>query len=127
MKYYIDKSIQRCFDRGNISYRTRSCLLVLIEAGTEVCHLAWQLYGNFIYYEWRGKKDDNDEEWEDCMDKNNNSLLLCMLMFLIVGYLYFILFAYIFVVVSFMLISRRRNRRDRINNSALILNSLSRI
>jgi hypothetical protein len=127
MKYYIDKSIHACFDRGGISYRTRSCLLVICEFGVEICHLAWQLYGNFIYWEWRGKTEENDDAWESCMDENNRSLLLVMFLFLLVGYLYFILFTYVFVVVTIMLLHRGRGRRERINNSALILNSLSRI
>ena len=61
------------------------------------------------------------------MDENNRSLLLCMFLFLLVGYLYFILFTYVFVVVTIMLINRGRGRRERINNSDMILNSLSRI
>ena len=100
MKYYMDRGINNWFDRGFINFRVRSFLHLMTTTGVEVCHLGWQLYGNFIYFEWRGKTPENDEDFQKCMDDKNNSVMLCMFLFLIVGYLYFLVFIYVFVVVS---------------------------
>ena len=48
--------------------------------------IIWQFYGNFIYYEWRGKTKESDNEFQKCMEQNNSGLLFCMFMILMLGY-----------------------------------------
>ena len=93
-----------------------------------MAHFGWQIYGNFIYFEWRGKNDESDEEFLKCMDeKNNQEIVNVMLLFLIIGYFFFMIYIFVFLMVVFMVVQRRRSRDVRINNSNLVLNQISRV
>ena len=68
-----------------------------------MAHFGWQIYGNFIYFEWRGKTDDSDEEFLKCMDeKNNQEIVNVMLLFLVIGYFFFLIYIFVFMMVVFM-------------------------
>jgi cbb3-type cytochrome oxidase subunit 3 len=124
LKYYIDQFFVKLHNRDRISYRTRSHLILAVTFIFEVGHLCWQIYGNFIYYEWRGKSNESNEEFETCMDLKNNGLEMCMLIFLMVGYCYFFIYIYVICVVIFMMTQRNRSRANRMTNANLALNSI---
>ena len=61
------------------------------------------------------------------MDEKNDGFEASMFMLLIVGYLFFIIYFFVIVMVILLLCRRFRSRQQRINSSAAILNSISKI
>lgn len=75
-----------------ITLRTRNRLRQDIAICYEFIHLGWQIYGNFIFYEWRGKTPESNEGFETCMNKKNPGLETSMFIFLFVGYFFFLIY-----------------------------------
>ena len=48
---------------GGIIFLIFLILLVLFKLIFAFGHIIWQVYGNFIWFEWRGKTAENDKEY----------------------------------------------------------------
>lgn len=87
--------------------RTRNRMRQNIAIVYELLHVGWQVYGNFIFFEWRGKDNakglSSDDAFLKCMDKKNPGLLTTMLVFLMVGYFFLLIYAIaICFIVNFL-------------------------
>jgi len=69
MKESCFELFNRWHQRDTITFQTRNRLRQIIAIGFELMHICWQIYGNFIFFEWRGKNDKSDEEFSKCMEK----------------------------------------------------------
>ena len=66
-KYYFRKGVHYFMINGPLSGYTELVTRItynIWRRGTDVFIIIWQLYGNFIYYEWRGKTEDSQEEFD---------------------------------------------------------------
>lgn len=106
----LNKRINDLYMANHITYRTRQRLRTLTAFSLEGIHLGWQIYGNFIYYEWRGATDEDNSDFEACMDLKNNGWEFSMLLLLIIGYCFMLVYALIFVLLCVVLYNRLRSR-----------------
>lgn len=76
------------------------------------------MYGNFIYYEWRGKATgkgaNTDDAFLKCMEKRNPGLLTSMLVFLMVGYFFLLIYAIAICFIMNFLFQRGVFDRDNL-------------
>ena len=108
-KAYLIKKINGWYAQDRITYRRRKMLKYIITFGLEGINIAWQIYGNFIYFEWRGATDTDNKAFEKCMDEKNNGFEFAMFMLLVLGYLTLVLYAGILIFVCIMLLRNRRS------------------
>jgi len=108
-----------CFDLFNqlhmndsISLRTRNRLRQSIAIGFELMHIVWQIYGNFIFWEWRGKTETSDEMFEKCMDYKNPGLEVSMFILLLVGYFFLLIYILAIIFICHFLITNGVFDRD---------------
>lgn len=52
--------VNRWHAQDRITYRRRKQIKYLLTFGFEIINFIWFIYGNLLYYEWRGKTEDND-------------------------------------------------------------------
>lgn len=109
-RYYINKRIDMLYIRGYISYRCTSIIRFTLVLMHEVIHAIWQIYGNFIYYEWRGKTPTDDSAFQKCMDDKNNGYEIAMFLCLMIGYLFFLIYLLVILLVCCVLATRLRSR-----------------
>lgn len=110
-----------------ITMRTRDSLRQKIAILQEVLHLGWQLYGNFIFYEWRGKDEKTDVQFQTCMDQKNPGLQTSMLIFLMVGYLFLAIYVLGFCIILVWVFQMRGDIQSEEENLQKILRNLSRV
>lgn len=108
-----------CFDIFNqlhmqdvITLRTRNRLRQWLAIGFELMHIFWQIYGNFIYWEWRGKTDTSNELFEKCMDFKNPHLEIEMFILLLVGYFFLLIYILAICFICHFLITNGVFDRD---------------
>ena len=101
-----------CFDMFNrwhmndtITLRTRNRLRQSIAIGFELMHIIWQIYGNFIYWEWRGKNDFTDDMFEKCMSYKNPGLQISMFVLLLIGYFFLLIYILAIILICHFLIT----------------------
>ena len=126
-KYYFMKWVNSLYARDRITYRTRRRVKTYLAYMFELLILSWQVYGNFIYYEWRGATDDNDTLFQKCMDEKNNGFEFSMFMLLILGYSTLLLYILVLSFVIYMYCRRHRVRANRESTTSRILRSISRV
>lgn len=112
-KYYFMKYVNRLYARDYISYRRRKQIKICLAFGFEILNFVWQVYGNFIYYEWRGIDEENDQDFSRCMEERNNGFVFSMFMLLMLGYCTIILYLLILLFYVVMMLRSYRRRNDR--------------
>ena len=96
----------------------------ILRRGTDVTMIFWQIYGNIIYWEWRGATPESDSKFSSCMDTNNHGLLFCMIMILLVGYFFLIAAVAIASLFIYTYYLRYRNRKSAMSASKKIIKAL---
>lgn len=75
-------------------------------------HIFWQIYGNFIFYEWRGKTDKSDELYAKCMEYKNQGFEIFMFTLLCVGYFFLLIYILAICLICHFLITNGMFDRD---------------
>lgn len=91
---------------------------------TDVAMIFWQVYGNFIYWEWRGENGESDDKFQECMSIHNSGLLFCMFMILLIGYCFIFAALIVAFLFAFTYYKRYQNRQRALNESKRIMKSI---
>jgi hypothetical protein len=91
-KFYAIEKLQTMQDHHQITYYQRKLGKSALTISIQTTDFAWQIYGNFIYYEWRGLTADNNEAFKTCMTQNNNGITFCMFLLIMVGYSFMLVY-----------------------------------
>lgn len=116
-----NKRLDKMFNEGNISYRQRKYTKITLWLSCEFVNLAWQVYGNFIYWTNEAPKV------EICLKTDDYVFVLTMYLMLILGYIYaifYVIFICLFVYFKWRRLSSRRSRRSE---TSRIMQSISRV
>mmetsp|Transcript_6050 Transcript_6050/g.9758 ORF Transcript_6050/g.9758 Transcript_6050/m.9758 type:complete len:176 (-) Transcript_6050:233-760(-) len=121
IKNWINRQFQ-----GSLSHQATQRTRVLVSVAFELFHLGWQIYGNFIYYEWRGKTVDDDSAFRVCMQEKNNGWEWSVLILLWIGYLCMFIYFLFCALIGFIIYTRFRQRDVRQQEKSRILQHLPR-
>jgi hypothetical protein len=113
-------------DHHRITYHQRNFGKKALTVGIQVIDLAWQVYGNFIYYEWRGINDENDKDFRNCMVQKNNGITFCMFLLIMVGYSFMLVYGCMGMAMLCFFTRRFNEQKSKVNESKIILKTLKR-
>jgi hypothetical protein len=91
---------------NEITYQTRSRILVATTVFCESIHFLWQVYGNVIYFQ-----QSKDPKVMECKDKKNPGLNMMMLMLIIFGYFFFVIYLMVILLVGGLYFRRFSTQR----------------
>lgn len=121
MREKVTERIDKAYREGSLTERQKKYLKVGIFASCECVSLAWQVYGNVLYY------SSEPQPIRKCKEINNGSFLMTMFLLLLLGYCYFILYALFIGLFIFMKLRRYSHARTRRSETSRIMRSISRV
>ena len=98
----VQNIVQRLYFLNKISLNTQNYFNNGWLIGTNVLMFLWQLYGNLIYFEKRGKIETNDKDFRKCMYTYNPGHIDSIQVGLYVGYFFDV---YYLIIVTYFLVS----------------------
>lgn len=108
LKEKLKDKVDAMHRSNEISYRTRSRIILATTIGCEFIHFVWQVYGNIIFY-----NQSSDPKVMECKAKKNPGLKWIMLMLILFGYLFFVIYCMVFVLIGGLYFRRFAAQRNR--------------
>lgn len=121
LKEKVKERVDQMHRSNEITYRTRSKIMLCSTILCEGLHFVWQVYGNVIFY-----NQSEDPQVVQCHNKKNPGLKWIMLMLILFGYFFFVIYLMVMVLVGGLYFRRFALRRNQQSRSNQILRTIPR-